>query len=148
MSCLLSCRVSCPDYQIKVGNRYNEKWGLQKKCIYFQADFMNLPVPDNSFDAAYEIEATCHAPDKAACYERIFNALKPGGLFAGYEWVVTDKVSSQSQMSTHFIRTAVPTVRSLISRFPFFSFFSLSMILPTASTSRSAKESRSAMVCL
>jgi len=79
------------DYQIKVGNRYNEKWGLQKKCIYFQADFMNLPVADNSFDAAYEIEATCHAPDKAACYERIFNALKPGGLFAGYEWVVTDK---------------------------------------------------------
>lgn len=79
------------DYQIKVGNRYNEKWGLASQCIYHQADFMNLPVEDNSFDAAYEIEATCHAPDKAACYEKIFNALKPGGLYAGYEWVMTDK---------------------------------------------------------
>ena len=79
------------DYQIKVGNRYNTKWGLEKKCIYLQADFMNLPVEDNTFDAAYEIEATCHAPDKAACYGKIFNALKPGGLFTGYEWVVTDK---------------------------------------------------------
>ncbi len=92
------------DYQIKVGNRYNEKWSLQKKCIYYQADFMNLPVADNSFDAAYEIEATCHAPDKAACFKRIFNALKPGGLYAGYEWVVslhttthTHKAASDAQ---------------------------------------------------
>lgn len=85
------------DYQIKVGNRYNEKWGLAKKCIYYQADFMNLPVADNSFDAAYEIEATCHAPDKAAAYEKIFNALKPGGHFAGYEWVVTDKYDAKNK---------------------------------------------------
>lgn len=85
------------DYQIKVGNRYNEKWSLQKKCIYFQADFMNLPVADNSFDAAYQIEATCHAPDKAACFEKIFNALKPGGLFTGYEWVVTHMYDERNQ---------------------------------------------------
>ena len=29
---------------------------------------MKLPVPDCSFDAAYEIEATCHAPDLRGCY--------------------------------------------------------------------------------
>jgi len=58
---------------------------------------MNLPVPDNSFDAAYQIEATCHAPDKAAAYEKIFNALKPGGLFSGYEWVVTDKYQAANR---------------------------------------------------
>jgi len=92
----VTCINNC-DYQIKVGNRYNEKWGMQKKCIYYQADFMNLPVPDNSFDAAYQIEATCHAPDKAACFKRMFNALKPGGLFSGYEWVVTDKYSSENK---------------------------------------------------
>lgn len=28
-----------------------------------QADFMKMPFPDNSFDAVYAIEATCHAPD-------------------------------------------------------------------------------------
>lgn len=28
-----------------------------------QADFMKLPFPENSFDAVYAIEATCHAPD-------------------------------------------------------------------------------------
>ena len=31
-----------------------------------QADFMKMPFPDNSFDAIYAIEATCHAPD-AVC---------------------------------------------------------------------------------
>ena len=37
------------------------------------------------------IEATCHAPDAAACYGEIFRVLKPGGVFASYEWCLTDK---------------------------------------------------------
>ena len=32
-----------------------------------QADFMKMPFPENSFDAVYAIEATCHAPD-AVCH--------------------------------------------------------------------------------
>ena len=28
-----------------------------------QADFMKIPFPENTFDAVYAIEATCHAPD-------------------------------------------------------------------------------------
>lgn len=31
--------------------------------IRMQADFMKMPFPENSFDAVYAIEATCHAPD-------------------------------------------------------------------------------------
>lgn len=58
---------------------------------------MNLNVPDNSFDGAYQIEATCHAPDKQAAFQRIFNALKPGACFAGYEWVVTDKYDPKNK---------------------------------------------------
>lgn len=34
--------------------------------LIMQADFMKMPFPDNSFDAVYAIEATCHAPD-AVC---------------------------------------------------------------------------------
>ena len=36
------------------------------QCSYFsviQADFMKMPFDDNTFDAVYAIEATCHAPD-------------------------------------------------------------------------------------
>jgi ubiquinone/menaquinone biosynthesis C-methylase UbiE len=45
---------------------------------------MKPPFDDEEFDAAYEIEATCHAPDRTACFAQIFRMLKPGGHFAGY----------------------------------------------------------------
>ena len=35
-----------------------------------KADFMKLPVPDESYDAVYAIEATCHAPDKVEAVHR------------------------------------------------------------------------------
>ncbi|KAH6554630.1 hypothetical protein KP509_1Z319200 [Ceratopteris richardii] len=51
---------------------------------------MNMPVPDETYDAVYTIEASCHAPDPVACYKEIKRVLKPGQLFAGYEWCMTD----------------------------------------------------------
>ncbi|KAI0529346.1 hypothetical protein KFK09_001893 [Dendrobium nobile] len=50
------------------------------------ADFMKMPFPDNTFDAIYAIEATCHAPDSLGCYKEI----KAGQCFAAYEWCMTD----------------------------------------------------------
>ena len=52
---------------------------------------MKLPFADNSFDAVYAIEATCHAPDRVKVYSEILRVLKPGGIFATYEWGLTDK---------------------------------------------------------
>uniref|UniRef100_A0A061S3D5 Methyltransferase n=1 Tax=Tetraselmis sp. GSL018 TaxID=582737 RepID=A0A061S3D5_9CHLO len=78
------------DYQISRGEILNKKLGLSQTCDYVKADFMKIPVDADSFDAAYAIEATCHAPDAAGCYREIFRTLKPGGLFAGYEWCMTD----------------------------------------------------------
>ncbi len=54
---------------------------------------MKIPFEENTFDAVYQIEATCHAPDKVAVYKEIFRVLKPGALFGGYEWLMTDNVS-------------------------------------------------------
>ncbi len=50
----------------------------------------SLPFPDNSFDAVYSIEATCHAPSLAEVYSEIYRVLKPGGVFGVYEWLMTD----------------------------------------------------------
>ncbi|KAK6162996.1 hypothetical protein DH2020_002837 [Rehmannia glutinosa] len=55
-----------------------------------KADFMNMPFPENTFDAVYAIEATCHAPDPVGCYKEIYRVLKPGQCFAAYEWCMTD----------------------------------------------------------
>lgn len=56
-----------------------------------QGDFMKLPFPDNTFDAVFAIESTCHAPDRSGVYGEIMRVLKPGGTFACYEWCLTDK---------------------------------------------------------
>eukprot|EP00274_Cyanoptyche_gloeocystis_P001395 CAMPEP_0196656506 /NCGR_PEP_ID=MMETSP1086-20130531/17426_1 /TAXON_ID=77921 /ORGANISM="Cyanoptyche gloeocystis , Strain SAG4.97" /LENGTH=340 /DNA_ID=CAMNT_0041989277 /DNA_START=114 /DNA_END=1136 /DNA_ORIENTATION=+ len=79
------------DYQIKRGQKLGEHYQLSNLVTYQKGDFMKMPFPDNSFDAVYECEATCHAPDKAAVYAEIFRVLKPGGLFGQYEWIMTDK---------------------------------------------------------
>lgn len=49
-----------------------------------------MPFPDNSFDAVYVIEATCHAPSLAGVYREMHRVLKPGGTFGVYEWLMTD----------------------------------------------------------
>jgi len=58
---------------------------------FIQNDFMKMSVEDNSFDAAYSIESTCHAPDKVGVYSEIYRILKPGALYGSYEWVITDQ---------------------------------------------------------
>jgi len=83
-------------YQIKVGTKHNSRWGLAGQCDFLQSDFMKIPVADCTYDAAYAIEATCHAPDKAACYAEIFRMVKPGGYFAAYDWCVTEKFDANN----------------------------------------------------
>jgi sterol 24-C-methyltransferase len=76
-------------YQVGKTRRLIAKFGLSDRCEVEKADFMNLPFPPESIDAAYSMEATPHAPDKVAVYRQIFDVLKPGGCFAGYEWCLT-----------------------------------------------------------
>lgn len=61
------------------------------RCRSTQGDFMKQPFESLTFDAAYAIEATCHAPDRVGCYSEIRRVLKPGAMFACYEWCLTDK---------------------------------------------------------
>lgn len=76
-------------YQISRGEEHNKVQGLSTRISFLKADFMAIPREDCTFDAAYAIEATCHAPDKLGVYREIFRVLKPGGLLGLYEWVLT-----------------------------------------------------------
>jgi sterol 24-C-methyltransferase len=83
--------VNNNDYQLTKLTRYNEAAGLANLCRGFKGDFMSLDVKDGTYDAAYAVEATCHAPDKVGVFSEIFRTLKPGGHFAAYEWCLTDR---------------------------------------------------------
>jgi sterol 24-C-methyltransferase len=83
-------------YQIGRAQLHDVRERLQDKISYEKADFLHMPAKDGTFDAAYSIEATCHAPEKVAVYGEIFRTLKPGGLYACYEWCMTDKFDPEN----------------------------------------------------
>jgi hypothetical protein len=85
-------------WQVLRGNQLNEQDGLSPtaevvapSALSVQANFMKIPFGDDTFDAVYAIEATCHAPNREGVYSEILRVLKPGGRFACYEWCLTDK---------------------------------------------------------
>jgi sterol 24-C-methyltransferase len=83
--------VTLNEYQVQRGNKLNKAAGLEGKALSVQGNFMELPFADNSYDGVYAIEATCHAPVRQGVYSEIFRVLKPGQIFATYEWCLTPK---------------------------------------------------------
>lgn len=83
-------------YQIERGERHSRKASMTGLTSFVKTDFMNLPFEDESIDAIYTIEASCHAPDKTALFTELHRVLKPGGHFAGYEWCLTDRYDPES----------------------------------------------------
>lgn len=70
------------DYQVYRARKYTKWAGLEDQVTFVKGDFMKLAEQfgENSFDAVYAIEATCHAPTWEGVYGEILKVLKPGGV--------------------------------------------------------------------
>ena len=77
-------------YQVERAEKLNGADGLTSRCQVIHGDFMSIPLPDASMDAAYAIEATMHAPSWLGVFREIRRVLKPGARFALYDWCMTD----------------------------------------------------------
>ena len=77
--------------QIARAERAVRRAGLQETCDFLLANFMNVPLEEDSFDAAYSYEAICHAPHKHLCFEEFYRLLRPGGQIALTEWCLTER---------------------------------------------------------
>jgi sterol 24-C-methyltransferase len=86
--------ITLNPYQVYRGNELTSRDPRPLNCRSVQGDFMKMPFESASFDGAYAIEATCHAPDRVKCFQEIYRVLKPGSVFACYEWCMTDKYQS------------------------------------------------------
>lgn len=83
--------VNNNEYQIQRARHIDKKLGFSENLDYCKSDFCHMPLPDNSLDGAYAIEATCHAANKHECYGEVFRVLAPGAYFVLYEWCTTDR---------------------------------------------------------
>ncbi|KAG8052165.1 hypothetical protein GUJ93_ZPchr0001g31542 [Zizania palustris] len=66
------------EYQITRGKELNRLARVSAICDFVKEDFMEMLFSNNTFDAIYAIEATCHAPYLVGCYKEIYHVLKLG----------------------------------------------------------------------
>ena len=85
-------------YQLERARKLTDEAELSHLADFLHGDFLSVDAPDESFDAAYSIEATCCAPDKVSIYREVFRLLKPGAEFAAYEYCVTDRFDAQDPL--------------------------------------------------
>ncbi|MDE0368382.1 MAG: methyltransferase domain-containing protein [Gammaproteobacteria bacterium] len=78
-------------HQIRRGEASLSRAGLEASCRFLLADFMNVPLPEGHFDAAYSFEAMCHAPDTGRLFAEIFRLLRSGGEIAAIDWCLTER---------------------------------------------------------
>ena len=82
-------------YQLEKARKLTDEEGLGDHAEFIECDFVDVPAPDSSFDAVFAIETTCYAPNKADVYGEAFRLLKPGGLFAAYDCILTDRFDAE-----------------------------------------------------
>ncbi|GLT34390.1 hypothetical protein SLA2020_089080 [Shorea laevis] len=109
--------ITINEYQVNRARLHNKKAGLDSLCEVVCGNFLEMPFPDSSFDGAYSIEATCHAPKLEEVYSEIFRVLKPGSLYVSYEWVTTNKYRPDNPEHVEVIQgiergDALPGLRS------------------------------------
>lgn len=64
-----------------------KKAGVADKATFELVTPGPLPFADNSFDIVVTKDAIVHIPDKAGFYTDVRRVLKPGGVFAGSDWL-------------------------------------------------------------
>jgi len=90
--------ITINDYQVKRGNNLNKLAGLDHLCELQRMNYLEMTFKDNIFDKCFSIEATCHSGNRQDVFKEIYRVLKPGGLFASYEWVINSNYNDKNAL--------------------------------------------------
>jgi len=110
--------VTLNEYQIKRARAHTVNQGLTDLVSFEKGDFTKLVDADNTYDAAYGIESTCHSPTLEMVYGEIYRILKPGGRFAVYEWITAKDYDANNKEHQRILTeieygNGLPKIRSL-----------------------------------
>eukprot|EP00544_Gedaniella_sp_CCMP2646_P008914 CAMPEP_0202490320 /NCGR_PEP_ID=MMETSP1361-20130828/7756_1 /ASSEMBLY_ACC=CAM_ASM_000849 /TAXON_ID=210615 /ORGANISM="Staurosira complex sp., Strain CCMP2646" /LENGTH=352 /DNA_ID=CAMNT_0049120185 /DNA_START=151 /DNA_END=1209 /DNA_ORIENTATION=+ len=97
--------------QIANAQHYAPRLGLAETTD-FQVSSLNdrLPFDDETFDAAYEIQAFTYCKDKVAVMKEVFRVLKPGAKFSYLDWVLLDNYDPENEVHVDHIKRTMPFI--------------------------------------
>jgi sarcosine/dimethylglycine N-methyltransferase len=91
------CRVDCvelsPDY-CAGAVLLNRLTGLDEQIAVHEGSALDLPFPDDSFDAVWMQNVGMNIADKSKLYAEVYRVLKPGGRFAFQEMAAGETATS------------------------------------------------------
>jgi len=100
--------------QLASATEYAGLTGYQSKCHFQQASLNDrLPFADETFDAAYEIQAFSYCKDKVAVFSEVLRVLKPGARFSYLDWVLLPAFDASNPEHTDLVRRAAPLLGSV-----------------------------------
>ncbi|PBC06131.1 class I SAM-dependent methyltransferase [Mesorhizobium sp. WSM3860] len=74
---------------------------LEDRVSFVQAPPGPLPFADASFDVVFSKDALLHVRDKDALFAEIFRVLKPGGVFAASNWMISHDGEPSADMKAY-----------------------------------------------
>lgn len=86
---------------IEAARLHSAKRNLSDLACFVQAAPGLLPFADNSFDIVFSKDALLHVSDKDALFADIFRILKPGGVFAASNWMISHDGEPSPEMKAY-----------------------------------------------
>ena len=86
---------------VEAARRRADKRGLSNRATFVHAPPGPLPFVDASFDMVFSKDALLHVPDKDALFAEIFRVLKPGGVFAASNWMISHDGEPSPEMKAY-----------------------------------------------
>lgn len=86
---------------IETARRHAAGLGLSESANFIHAKPGPLPFADASFDVVFSKDALLHVPDKDAIFTEIFRVLKPGGVFAASNWMISHDGEPSTDMKAY-----------------------------------------------
>lgn len=86
---------------IETARRHAAERGLSGRAHFVRAPPGPLPFPDAGFDVVFSKDALLHVPDKDFVFTEIFRVLKPGGVFAASNWMISHDGEPSPDMAAY-----------------------------------------------
>lgn len=86
--------VDLTDEYVDVATDLTRRCGLSERATFQQANALDLPFPDASFDGAYTIHVAMNIRDKQQLFAEVRRILKPGSRFGIYDimWIADQDI--------------------------------------------------------